>query len=77
MKYFRTFATILAVVFSVVFALLLYPEIVGQQGVLKSTVAVGLGVACIWLFYFMLGRLFSSIYAAGREDEKENNTDFI
>lgn len=77
MKNFHTFVTVLAVVLSVTFALLLYPEIVGHQGVLKSIFIVGLGVGVIWLFYFMLGRLFGHIYDTGREDEKENNTDFI
>jgi len=65
------------VVFSVTFALLLFPEIEGHHGVIKSTLFVGLGKGCIWLFYFLLGRLFSSIFAAGKEDEKENDTDFI
>jgi hypothetical protein len=77
MKNFRTFATFLAVVSSVTFALLLFPQIVGVHDALKSTFFVGLGVGVIWLFYFLLGRLFSHIYAAGKEDASENNSDFV
>jgi hypothetical protein len=77
MKNFRVIATTLAVVFSITFAFLLFPEIVGVHGVAKSAFFVGLGVVCIWLFYFMLGRLFSHIYDAGKEEASENNTDFI
>jgi hypothetical protein len=77
MKHFRLIATILAVVFSVTFALLLFPEIVGVHGALKSTLFVGLGVGVIWLFYFLLGSLFGRIHAAGKEEASENNTDFI
>ncbi len=42
---------------SVTFALLLFPTIVGRQGVLMSLVYVGLGVGFIWLVYFGIGRL--------------------
>jgi hypothetical protein len=77
MKNFRFIATIVAVIFSVTFAVLLFPEVVGVYGVLKATLITGLGVGFIWLFYFLLGRLFGSIYTAGKEDAQENNTDFI
>lgn len=77
MKNFRMIATILAVVFSLTFAFLLFPEIVGIHGVFKSTLFVGLGVGCIWILYFLLGILFGHIYAAGKEDTHENDTDFI
>lgn len=77
MKRFRLIATTLAVGFSVTFALLLFPEIVGVYGVPKSLLFVGVGVGCIWLFYFLLGRLFGHIYAAGKTDASENNRDFI
>lgn len=77
MKHFRKFATIFAVILSVTFAVLLFPEIVGVHGVLKSTAIVGLGVAVIWTFYFLLGHLFGHIYEAGKEEASENNSDFV
>lgn len=77
MKRFRLIATTLAVVFSVTFALLLFPEIVGVHGVPKSLLLIGLGGGSIWLLYFLLGSLIACIYAAGEEDASQNNKDFV
>jgi hypothetical protein len=71
-------ATILAVVFSVTFALLLYPAIVGDYGVLQSVAFVLLGVAVIWAAYFGLGSLFGHLYQEGRKEGREDsNSDFV
>ena len=77
MKSLRTGGAILAVVFSVIFAGLLFPEIVGTHGVPKAVFFVGLGVSLIWLFWFGLGCLLGHVYAAGQQDERDNETDFI
>ena len=70
-------AMILATVFSVVFAVLFFPSIVGLHGVAKSSVFTMLGVGFIWMIYFLLGSLFKHIYEQGRNEGEENNTDFV
>lgn len=77
MSNLRSIATILATIFSVTFAVLLFPEIVGHHGALRAAAFVLLGVGVIWLFYFTLGRLFGHIYAEGKRDAEENDTDFV
>jgi hypothetical protein len=68
---------VLATAFSVVFAVLLFPSIVGVHGVAKSLVFTALGVGFIWLVYFMLGNLFKNIHDHGRKEGEEDNTDFV
>jgi hypothetical protein len=60
---------ILAIVFSVTFAALLFPTIVGVHGVLKSLGFVAMGVTVIWLAYFGLGALFGHINDEGKKEE--------
>ncbi len=41
---------------SVTFALILFPNIVGRNGIWMSLFYTGLGVGFIWLLYFGIGR---------------------
>lgn len=75
MKKFHLIARTVAIVLSVVFALLLFPTIVGIHGGLKSAAYTLLGIAVIWVFYFGLGALFSSLYEEGKKDG--DNADFV
>jgi len=68
---------VLATVFSVTFAVLLFPTIVGHYGVAKSLMFTMLGVGFIWLVYFLLGSLFKNLYEHGRKEGEEDNTDFV
>lgn len=77
MKNLHTVGKILAIIFSLVFAGLLYPTIVDTHGTLKSLLFTGLGVVVIWVAYFLLGSLFGHLYEEGRKDGEENNTDFV
>lgn len=68
---------ILATFLSVVFAALLYPSIVDVHGVLMSGVYTLLGVAVIWLVYFLLGSLFKHIHDEGMKEGRDDNSDFV
>jgi hypothetical protein len=68
---------ILAALFSVVFAVLLYPSIVDEHGVFLSLVYTLLGVVVIWLVYFLLGSLFRHLYDAGVQQGRDDNSDFV
>ena len=68
---------LLATVFSVVFAVLLYPSIVEVQGVFRSGVYTLLGVGFIWLVYFLLGSLFKHLYDEGLKEGRDDNSDFV
>lgn len=78
MSNLRPIATVLATIFSITFALLLFPEIVDDHGALRASAVVLLGVGVIWLLYFTLGHLFGRIYDQGKRDSEESsNTDFV
>ena len=68
---------ILASFLSVVFAALLYPNIVEVHGVLKSGFYTLLGVGFIWLVYFLLGSLFKHIHEKGVKEGRDDNSDFV
>ena len=68
---------ILATIFSLTFAVLLFPSIVGVHGVFKSSIFTMLGVGFIWFLYFMLGSLFTHIHEEGKKEGRDNNTDFV
>ena len=63
---------ILATVFSITFAVLLFPTILDDHGYLTSSLAVLAGVGFIWLAYFGLGQLFGHLYEQGRKDESDD-----
>jgi hypothetical protein len=67
----------LAIAFSILFAVLLFPAIVDQHGVFKSLVYTGLGIAVIWVAYFLLGNLFKHLYKGGHKKGQEDNSDFV
>lgn len=78
MKNLHLIGRVLATVFSVTFAGLLFPTIVGTYGVARSLGLVLLGVAVIWLFYFALGSLFGHLYQEGKKDGIDSsNSDFV
>ncbi len=67
----------LTTIFSVMFALLLFPTIVGDQGTSRALMFAALGVGVIWFVYFFLGTLFRHIHEQGRREGEEDNTDFV
>lgn len=77
MKHLHIVGKVLAAVFSVLFAVLLFPEIVGIYGIPKSLFFTMLGVGFIWLLYFLLGSLFNRLYQEGKKEGANNNTDFV
>jgi hypothetical protein len=63
---------------SALFAILLFTTIKDDHGVLKSVMFVCLGVATIWFFsYVVLGSVFRHFYEKGKEEGKEDNSDFV
>jgi hypothetical protein len=48
---------------SVFVAVMLYPNIVGKHGVVKSLFITILAVGAIWLMYFVIGRLINDAVA--------------
>jgi len=65
----------LAILFSVIFAGLLLPEIVGRHGLVPAAGYTILGVAVIWIAYFGLGSLFRFIYEQGVREETLQDRD--
>lgn len=51
------------VALSVFVAVLLFPNIIGRHGVVKSLVITVLAVGAIWLMYFIIGRLINGAMA--------------
>lgn len=78
MKDLKAYRMVVFVV-SMLFAILLFGAIRDEQGVLKSVSFVGLGVAVIWFFYYLvLGSVFRHFHEQGRkEKEEEDNADFV
>lgn len=77
MDHLHVIGRVLATVFSVAFAILLFPSIVGVHGIARSAGIVLLGVAFIWIVYFGLGALFRSLYEEGKKDASDDNADFV
>ncbi len=48
---------------SVFVAVMLFPNIVGRHGVVKSLLITVLAVGAIWLMYFVIGRLINGAVA--------------
>ncbi len=48
---------------SVFVAVMLYPNIVGKHGVLKSLVITALAVGAVWLMYIVIGRVINGAVA--------------
>ncbi len=62
---------------SVFVAVMLFPNIVGKHGVVKSLLITVLAVGAIWLMYFVIGRLINGAVAkelkrksAERDDDR-------
>jgi len=73
----RTFRIVIAFI-SAFFAVMLFFTIKDVHGVPKSLLFVGLGVATIWFFYYViLGSVFQHFYEKGKEKGKEDNSDFV
>jgi hypothetical protein len=56
---------------SVFVAVLLYPNIVGKHGVVKSLFITVLAVGAIWLMYFIIGRLINGAVAKELKRKRE------
>ena len=56
---FKMWTTLL----SIFVAVMLYPNIVGKHGVVKSLFITILAVGAIWLMYFVIGRLINGAVA--------------